>query len=293
MKLNKIKLNLALKKLPLTTHLSKWGGMKVIEGYYPYQIKSKKTKLIINASSDLYNYIVSIKGTIIDNKKIIIQRVKVTDKMFKTVYFNFIDINYNPITPDSFVRIYGNTQEVYHNGVRVLVQKRKKVKYFTPVKKNKSLTQNFITMDLETKNINGNLTPYCVSIYDGKKAYSFYITDFNSSEDMLKASIQFILKIKYNKNRVYLHNFSYFDGIFLMKEIVSITGSNKVKPVIRDGRIINLRVDFYSKINHKYYVEFRYSYLLLTTSLENLGNSFAINRGKLETKLPFPYRFVN
>lgn len=251
MKNNKINLNLALKNLPLTTHLSKWGDMKVIEGHYPYQIKFKETKLIINATSNLYNYIVSVKGVFVDNKKTIIHRVKVTDKAFKTVFFNFIDINYNLITPDSFVRIYGNTQEVYHQGVRVLAQKRKKVKYFTTVKKNKSLTENFITMDLETKNINGNLTPYCVSIYDGKKAYSFYITDYNSSSEMLKASVKFILKRKYNKHRVYLHNFSYFDGIFLMKEIISITGSNNVKPVIRDGRIINLKVEFGFTVNPK------------------------------------------
>ncbi len=74
-------------------------------------------------------------------------------------------------------------------------------------------------MDLETKSINGTLIPYCVSIFDGKKAYSFYIDEFESSENMLKASIKFILKRKFNKHRVYLHNFSYFDGIFLMKII--------------------------------------------------------------------------
>lgn len=75
-------------------------------------------------------------------------------------------------------------------------------------------------MDLETKNINEKLVPYCVSIFDGKRAYSFYITDYNSSETMLKTSIKFILRRKYNKHRVYLHNFSYFDGIFLMREII-------------------------------------------------------------------------
>jgi len=102
-------------------------------------------------------------------------------------------------------------------------------------------------MDLETKNINGNLIPYCVSIFDGKKAYSFYIDEFISSDEMLKASIQFILKRKYNKNRVYLHNFSYFDGIFLMKALSNIVKSNNIKPIIRDGRIINLKLEFYSK----------------------------------------------
>jgi hypothetical protein len=149
-------------------------------------------------------------------------------------------------------------------------------------------------MDLETKNINGNLIPYCVSIFDGKKAHSFYITDFKSSEDMLKASVQFNLKRKHNKYRVYLHNFSCFDGVFLMRIISNIISSNKIKPIIRDGRIINLKVGFESvDKKSKYYVEFRDSYLLLTTSLENLGKTFALNKNKLKNKLPFPYSFVN
>lgn len=152
-------------------------------------------------------------------------------------------------------------------------------------------------MDLETKDINGILTPYCVSIFDGDQAYSFYITDYQSSDEMLKASLQFILKRKYNEYKVYLHNFSYFDGIFLMRIISDLVLSNNIKPVIRDNRIINLRVEFLPENTkneqRKYYVEFRDSYLLLTTSLEKLGKTFAINEGKLENKLPFPFRFVN
>lgn len=99
-------------------------------------------------------------------------------------------------------------------------------------------------MDLETKNIEGCLTPYCASIFDGNNSYSFYITDYKSSDEMLKASVQFILKRKYNKCKVFLHNFSNFDGIFLMRIISNIVKTNNIKPVIKDGRIINLRVEF-------------------------------------------------
>jgi len=79
-----------------------------------------------------------------------------------------------------------------------------------------------------------------------------------------------------------------------MKIISNILSSNNIKPIIRDGRIINLKVEFSPSNNkNKYYVEFRDSYLLLTTSLDNLGKSFALNKGKLESKLPFPYKFIN
>jgi len=64
---------------------------------------------------------------------------------------------------------------------------------------------------------------------------------------MLKASIQFLLKRKFNKHRIYLHNFSYFDGVFLIKVISDLVDAEKIKPVIRDNRIINLRVEFESE----------------------------------------------
>jgi hypothetical protein len=186
---------------------------------------------------------------------------------------------------------------VFEKGNLVYSQKRKKAKYFKTLKKDKYLSENFLTMDLETKNINGILEPYCVSIFDGKKAYSFYITEYKgSSVELMKAALNFLLKRKYNKHKVYVHNFSYFDGIFLIKIISGIVEAKNIKPIIRDNKIISLTLNFKSEKNKKskgYNIEFRDSYLLLTTSLENLGNSLAINKGKLEKKLPFPYRFVN
>ena len=56
---------------------------------------------------------------------------------------------------------------------------------------------------------------------------------------------------------------------------------------------MNLVLRLTQKNKNKYYVEFRDSYLLLTTSLDNLSKTFSINNKKMEYKLPFPYRFVN
>ena len=247
----KSKLKLNDKNLPLTTDLLLWGTLQITKGNYPYQFNNKETKLLIiseNINSNFsYNYIVSIKAINLAGKKVILQKVSVTDKSFKEIYLSFIDIIYSTSNPCSFVRIINDSLYVYDNSIRKLSLNRKITKYFNTLKKCKRFTYNFITMDLETKNINGNLIPYCVSIFDGKKAYSFYIDEFISSDEMLKASIQFILKRKYNKNRVYLHNFSYFDGIFLMKALSNIVKSNNIKPIIRDGRIINLKLEFYSK----------------------------------------------
>lgn len=42
-----------------------------------------------------------------------------------------------------------------------------------------------------------------------------------------------------------------------------------------------------NKSKNKYYVEFRDSYILLTTSLEKLGKTFALNDGRLEQNCHF------
>jgi len=208
---NKSILKLNEKNLPVTTNLNEWGNLNIIKGDYLYKFNLKESKVIINTeskniqsqlseSTESFNYIVSIRGLYINGKKNKFstkERVSVTDKKLKVVVLNFTDIVNNIQIPNSFVRIINDSQYVYEKGIRVLTQKRKKTKYFTNLKTCKTFKYKFITMDLETKNINGILTPYCVSIFDGEKSYSFYITDFNSSEEMLKSSILFILKRKY------------------------------------------------------------------------------------------------
>src|SRR5258706_221870 len=112
----------------LNTDSIKLRTIKLIKGFYPYQFKFKETSLIINTSSNLFNYMVTIKGVFIDGKKIIINRVSVTDKTFKFIFLNFIDIK-SDFNPNSFVRIINNNQYVYKDGVKVLSQKRIKAKY--------------------------------------------------------------------------------------------------------------------------------------------------------------------
>jgi hypothetical protein len=160
--------------------------------------------------------------------------------------------------------------------------KDKKVN-FIPSKKNKDSFKGiyFITMDLETKSINGVLTPYCVSIFNGKTVSSFYITDFKDSKELLENSVKSLMKKEYNGYKIFLHNFSYFDGIFLLSIITSL--SNDVKILIRDSRILDVKVGF-----GKNKIFFRDSLLMIPISLAKAAKSFAV-----EDKGKFPYRFVN
>ena len=90
------------------------------------------------------------------------------------------------------------------------------------------------------------------------------------------------MKRKYHNHKIYLHNFSRFDSIFLFSVFTDL--SDSVHPVIRDGRFINLRINFAGKYN----LYFRDSLLLLPSSLDKLAKDFSvINKGI------FPYSFVN
>ena len=145
------------------------------------------------------------------------------------------------------------------------------------------MSDRIITMDLETRDIDGWALPYCISIYDGVNIKSFYLLDFNDNiEKMLEVSIKYLMREKYNKYKVYLHNFSYFDSIFLINTLSNL--SNKIKPIIRDGRIIDFKFS-YSK---NYYINFRDSYLLMPTKLSKLATTF-----NFENKGIFPYRFLD
>ena len=93
------------------------------------------------------------------------------------------------------------------------------------------------------------------------------------------------MRKKYNQYKVYVHNFSHFDGVFLLGILSSL--SDKLKPIIRDGRIIDLSFEF-GEGKTKYKLYFRDSYLLLPASLRRLAKNF-----KVENKGFFPFKFVN
>ena len=145
------------------------------------------------------------------------------------------------------------------------------------------LINKFITMDLETINVNGKLIPYVIAHYVGTSSQTFYVTDYRDHKDMLIACIKSLMQRKYNGYKVYLHNFSNFDGIFLFNILNEL--SNDIKPIINDGNFINI---IFKYNNGKYKLYFRDSFLMLPSSLRKLAKSFYV-----EEKSIFPYRFVN
>lgn len=186
----------------------------------------------------------------------------------------------------SFSRVINKKHEyIFNNGEIVIKKLKRECQFLKSIKPSLYRSEQIITMDLETKEIivedRRVMSPVCVSIYDGKEMKSFYISNFSSKDEMLNSSISYLMKRKYSNYKIYLHNFSYFDGIFLMKSLSGL--ADKLIPIIRDGRIIDLKFKY-----NKHTLHFRDSYLLIPSSLTKLATNFNV-----ENKGIFPYKFIN
>jgi len=198
------------------------------------------------------------------------------------VLLSFTDTMLDKNDLTTFSRKFKNQEYVFNEGDLILKKLDRKVQYLKRIIRDSYLKEKFITMDLETRVINEVMTSYCVSIYDGKVFKSFYLSDFENEKEMLRESIKYLMRRKYHNHKVYLHNFSKFDAVFLLTIMTDL--SDNVFPIIRDGRFINLRFDF----AETYRLYFRDSLLLLPSNLRSLAKNFNV-----ENKGLFPYKFLN
>lgn len=153
------------------------------------------------------------------------------------------------------------------------------------------LNESILTMDIETIGIiEGKreiLNPYLISWYDGKrdKSHSYFISDGDVKGTVIRVMKDICIR-KYKGYNIYLHNFSKFDAMFLIKYLVTIGDCN---PVIHKSKIIS----FGFKPNWKkdLTVTFYDSYLLLNSSLKNLCKSFSVDNPK--SIFPFKLNDIN
>jgi len=183
------------------------------------------------------------------------------------------------IDENSFVRTIGKNKYTYLLSKLELVESIKKTKFISPLKKSNKNILKILTLDIETYlDKNNYQIPYCICIYDGNNIYKFYLDEFTSSEDMLITAIKTICNWKYNNYNVYAHNFSSFDGIFLLKILNKI---GNIFPTIKDGKLISINLLYGTEDNNKIYtINFYDSILLLQDSLRKLGKSFNVSTQK-------------
>nr|QBM09670.1 hypothetical protein [Dactylella sp.] len=122
-------------------------------------------------------------------------------------------------------------------------------------------------MDFETrKKDNEILEPLCLCLYDGKEKKVYKIDDYENPNEMVKDGIGFLMKRKYYGWKVYFHNFSSFDGVFLLRLLAEM--GNVKKPIIKDNKMIEIRFNFGRKAT----IHFHDSYLMLPVSQKKIRN---------------------
>lgn len=66
-----------------------------------------------------------------------------------------------------------------------------------------------VTLDIETYlNPDKTMSIYCISFYDGNKCYSFYISDYKSTTDLVLNVLKKLLVKKNHSKNIYIHNSS-------------------------------------------------------------------------------------
>jgi len=232
-------------QLPLTMDIKKWAPEKNIHIDSDY----KKAKIYKPNSEATYYVSIYEKYSTIDYK------------IKNVTLFSFTDEINDIDNLSTFTRIINN--QIFHiiNGEIVVKKLKRNNSFMKKLYPSIFRSNKFITMDLETRIINKIMEPICVSLYNGSEFTSFFIKDFINSNDMIKVAIQSLMFRKYNGYKIYLHNFSHFDGVFLLKIISEL--SDDIKPIIRDNKIINISlnmVKLLKDINILYLSEILYFY---------------------------------
>ena len=98
---------------------------------------------------------------------------------------------------------------------------------------------------------------------------------------MIIKCIKDIMVRKYDNHKVYIHNLSGFDGIFLLKILAKL---GYCQPTIHNDNIISIQFSY-----KDYVILFKDSHQMLNVSLRILAKAFGVDT----QKSIFPYTFVN
>jgi hypothetical protein len=196
------------------------------------------------------------------------------------------------ISDDIFKREIGKSALFFMDGVRILSKKQLNAKPISKLSIETSIKSNFITMDIETITQNNKLIPYLICAYNGLDKINSYAELSKGVINQKALFSKFITQLLtfFNNDSsvitVYAHNFSGFDGIFLMKHLLSY---GKVEPLLHNGKLISIKV----KLNVEGYMNktivFKDSMLLLPLSLRKLCVWFNVSNHKGY----FPFDFTN
>lgn len=218
---------------------------------------------------DKFNRIVEIYST---NSNLLL--TKFTDKIIDELRGSFIR------------QVGGNFYHFRNNKVYFFFEQLYPTKFIKRLKPQNNFDFDILTLDIETYDVENKIKQiYCICIFDGNETKSFYLKYYFNIDSLIKDLLRTLFSKKYSGKHIYIHNSAEFDMRFLYKHVVNY-GSCQVKPIIKDGKFINLEVWFGK--DHLNRVQFKDSILLLNSSLAKLSKTFNTNH----TKDCFPHKFV-
>jgi len=157
-------------------------------------------------------------------------------------------------------------------------------KAFKNLSVDSKIVNDFITMDIETIKMKidskkRSLVPYLICAYNGTDYITSYANESLNQKDLFTSFINQLLNFFKDSNilTVYAHNLSGFDGIFLMKHLLSY---GKVTPLLFNGKLMSIKVKIGNKKSNYKTIIFKDSYLLLPLSLRKLCLAFNIETPK-------------
>jgi len=203
-------------------------------------------------------------------------------RKFSLIKNNKIRLNWEDkitsLEKNSLIRTIGNTIIDFEDGAIVYQRIVIPLKRITKIKPHKKNNKNIIAADLETIVKNNTMKPYLASFSSSKEVKSFFLSN-NNNKILFSDFFNAIFSRKYKNFRIYFHNLSSFDGVFLIKRLVDLKYNIELK--IHGGKLIQIKVQ---KSGLNFYIND--SLLIMLNSLEKLGKNFVRDA---ETKGIFPF----
>jgi hypothetical protein len=234
--------------LPNTMDLKLWGRL----------LSKTETILRIQKYRSKFIYEIELISPLIHNVKLLIGKEIILS--FKDILTDENDLRTftRYINADEFHYVNGKLElKLYskhtHNIKQLDLFKNKFGKTIIPL-----INEKFITLDIETQVINNVISPIMIDIFNGINHFNFFLPDYNNVDEMINCALNHLLNPIYHNYKIYVHNLSNFDGIFLLKKLVNMKYNNEpvnVKPTLKDSKMINIDIKF-GKI--KFHLEIAY-----------------------------------
>jgi len=256
--------------IPITTNIIKWGiALSSIKNIT--EISMPNTDFIFKiTSNDTHNHVILYDP-----------------KNKNQVLLDFKD--YFGINEITFHRVCKNQEFYYVNGLLDVSIKDKPTKFFRkPKSKTQDLSQQFFTLDIETKKVDGVLTPIIIGIASKFKTWAYNINQFRNADHMLAKALKSLLKPHNDGAVIYIHNMAKFDIVFLLRVINNLNLPELfIEPIVRHDLVMSIQLTWV--VNDKYItIRLSDSYLILPASLRKLGIAF----NAITKKSWFPFSFM-